>query len=171
MTLPDVPKLGKPNFWLVPWEGAGKRRHGGRRSRAGAAHRNSLPRCGRELIPMVDYVPAPLAVLWSWAFCVKTSPELGLVLSSSLTAMKPPPAPPPVCTTDVPAGVGPDATALPPGWAVPNSASVATVAAPANISCIKRTCRRRASTVRISWRSAVEGFVLMPFIYRAAAWD
>src|SRR6516164_5496751 len=34
-----------------------------------------------------NYVPAPFAVLWSWAFWVKMSPSLGLKTSSSLTGM------------------------------------------------------------------------------------
>ena len=52
----------------------------------GAARDVGGGRAGRAGCVSPGYVPAPFAVLWSWAFCVKMSPELGLSLTSSLTA-------------------------------------------------------------------------------------
>src|SRR6516165_6169895 len=89
-----------------------------------------------------NYVPAPFAVLWSWAFWVKMSPSLGLKTSSSLTAMTlPAPAPWSDSCTE------PDATTVPasPHCAAPNRASVAAAAAPAKNTCITRICRRPTS--------------------------
>lgn len=113
------------------------------------------------------------AVLWSWAFWVKISPE---VWPWSLT---PPPVsstamtlPPTVlgvaCTlTGAVADTDPDARAVPalPGEAALNSARVAMAAAPANISCATRICRRRVSAELITSRpSVVNGLVVMHHI-------
>jgi hypothetical protein len=89
-------------------------------------------------------------VLWSWAFCVKISPELGLV-SSSTAMMLPSVALGGACRT-----CELDATTVPAplGGAAFNSVSVAIAAAQTNITCFSRICRRRASA----------GLVLCPIV-------
>ena len=88
----------------------------------------------------------PHAVLWSWAFCVKTSPEVWpwslTLLPLSSTAMTRPPTKTDEAggdcgLTGVLAPTGTDAIAVSalPGEAALNNVTVAMVAAPAKITC------------------------------------